>query len=107
MFGGQGIYGGELMFALEVGGELYLKADAESVGFFQENGSRPFTYETREGRKAVMSYWLMPESALDDPDEAAELAAMALAAARRAAAAKAKKSSKTRKRSAQTATSPS
>lgn len=31
MFGGKGIYEGELMFALEAGGELYLKADEESA----------------------------------------------------------------------------
>ena len=38
-----------------------------------------------------MSYWLVPESALDDPDEAAELARLALSAARRAKAAAPKK----------------
>ena len=70
MFGGKGIYRDELMFALEVGGELYLKADEESVRAFQELGSRPFTIETRGGRATLTSYWLMPESAQDDPDEA-------------------------------------
>ncbi len=84
MFGGQGIYQGGLMFALEAYGELYLKADDESVGFLKERGSRPFTFETRDGRTTLTSYWLMPESALDDPDEARDFAIMALAAARRA-----------------------
>ena len=88
MFGGKGIYRDELMFALEAGGELYLKADEESVRAFQELGSRPFTFETRDGRATLTSYWLMPESALDDPDEAQEFAAMALGAARRAKARK-------------------
>ena len=78
MFGGQGIYQGELMFALVASDELYLKVDDESVAFFRDLGSRAFAYETRDGRKTAMSYWLMPESALDDPDEAAELAGMAL-----------------------------
>ena len=32
MFGGHGIYAGDLMFALETGGELYLKAD-DRAGF--------------------------------------------------------------------------
>lgn len=91
MFGGQGIYQGELMFALVASGELYLKVDDESIGFFRDLGSRPFAYETRDGRRSVMSYWLMPESALDDPEEAAELAAMALGAARRARAAQGQK----------------
>jgi len=44
-----------------------------------------------------MSYWLMPESAVDDPDEAAELAAMALAAARRTKAAQGRKGGKASK----------
>lgn len=107
MFGGQGVYQGELMFALEAYGELYLKADEESAGSFRDLGSRPFTYETRDGRKTIMNYWLMPESALDDPDEARELAAMAVAAARRAALAKARKGAKAKKRPAERATSTS
>jgi DNA transformation protein len=95
MFGGQGIYQGELMFALEAYGELYLKTDEESVGLFKERGSRPFTFETRDGRTTLTSYWLMPESALDDPDEARDFATMALGAARRAKAEKARKGGKT------------
>lgn len=84
MFGGQGVYQGELMFALEADGELYLKADRETEDTFRVLGSRPFVYEGRDGRRVTMSYWLMPESALDDPEEAAQLARIALEAARRA-----------------------
>jgi|SRR4051812_17963254 len=91
MFGGQGIYQGEVMFALVASGEVYLKADDETAGFFRDRDSRPFAYETRDGRRSIMSYWLMPESALDDPDEAAQLAAMAVAAARRAKSDQARK----------------
>ena len=94
MFGGQGIYRGETMFALVAGGELYLKADAETAEMFRSLGSRPFTFERRDGRVMTTSYWLMPESALDDPDEAAELAALALQAALRASASRARKSVK-------------
>ena len=94
MFGGQGIYGGEVMFALLAEGELYLKADGEMVEMFRNLGSRPFTFERRDGRVMATSYWLMPESALDDPDEAAELGAMALQAALRARTAKTQKSVK-------------
>jgi DNA transformation protein and related proteins len=84
MFGGQGIYQGEAMFALVTGGELYLKADDQMAEMLRKLGSRPFAFERRDGRVMVTSYWLMPESALDDPDEAAELAALALGAAMRA-----------------------
>jgi len=89
MFGGQGIYRGEAMFALVARGELYLKADGETAEMFRRLGSRPFSFERRDGRVTQTSYWLMPESALDDPDEAAELAGTALRAALRAKAAKA------------------
>jgi DNA transformation protein len=91
MFGGHGIYQGELMFALETGGELYLKVDSETVELFRDMGSRPFVYQSRDGRTSTMSYWLMPESALDDPDEAAQLAGLSLQAAQRAKAATARK----------------
>jgi DNA transformation protein len=84
MFSGRGIYQADLMFALEAGGELYLKVDSETEAFFRNLGSRPFTYAGRNGRMVGLSYWLMPESALDDPDEAADLAKTALQAALRA-----------------------
>ena len=44
--------------------------------------------------RPAMSYWLMPESALDDPDKRPSLPGMASAAAQRAKAEKARKSSK-------------
>ena len=89
MFGGKGIYQGELMFALEAGGELYLKVDHETVAYFRDLGSRPFSVEMRNGQATMTSYWLMPEAAFDDPDEAARFSRMAVAAAGRVKAAKA------------------
>jgi DNA transformation protein len=88
MFGGLGIYRDDLMFALGSGGELYLKADDTSVALFRNLGSRPFTFQGRNGKPMATSYWLMPESALDDPEEAARLADLAIAAAYRAKAGK-------------------
>ena len=84
MFGGQGIYAGDLMFALEAYGELYLKVDDSILPTFSSAGSRPFTYE-KDGRKAQMSYWRLPDPALDDPEEAARWGRLALEAATRAA----------------------
>ena len=88
MFGGHGVYRDGLMFALESGGELYLKVDPESVDLFRDLGSRPFVYEAAGGRQTTMSYWLLPAAAFDEPDEAARLAQLALAAASRAQARK-------------------
>jgi DNA transformation protein len=85
MFGGFGIYSGDLMFALASGGEIYLKVDDESRRAFEQAGSRAFVYE-QDGRPVSLRYWLLPDSALDDPSEAAEWARLALAASRRAAA---------------------
>jgi DNA transformation protein len=92
MFGGQGIYLGELMFGLEAGGELYLKADAETAGAFEKAGSGQFVY-TKDGKPTPMSYWRLPDSAVDDPDQASRWGRLAMEAARRAALAKKPKAS--------------
>ncbi|HJX26715.1 MAG TPA: TfoX/Sxy family protein [Thermoanaerobaculia bacterium] len=84
MFGGQGIYLHDRMFALEIGGEVYLKADAETRPRFEAEGSRAFSYRDRNGRIATMSYWLMPSTAADDPAEAALWGRLAVKAAARA-----------------------
>ena len=84
MFGGQGIYAGELMFPLEIGGEIYLKVDDATEPAFRSAGSRPFVYE-RRGRPTAMRYWRLPDATLDDPEEAARWGSLALGAARGAA----------------------
>jgi DNA transformation protein len=89
MFGGHGVYGGDVMFALEADGEVYLKADEETRPAFERAGSRPFLY-VKNGRPMEMSYWLMPEAGLDDPDEASRWGRLALEAAQRAALRKAR-----------------
>lgn len=91
MFGGLGVYRDDLMFALVAGGELFLKVDEETLETFRGLGSRPFVYASRDGRTTTMSYWLIPDSALDDPDEAADLARLAVSAALRARGADTKK----------------
>jgi DNA transformation protein len=85
MFGGHGIYFGERIFGLEIGGQIYLKADAITQPEFERAGSRPFTYEREDGRAIAMSYWLLPGGAVDDPSEAARWARLALEAGSRAA----------------------
>lgn len=84
MFGGHGIYDGERMFALESGGEIYLKADAQSSQRFAAAGSSPFTY-VKNGKPATMSYWRLPDAALDEPDALGQWTHAAMDAARRAA----------------------
>jgi DNA transformation protein len=79
MFGGHGIYLDGRIFALEIGGEIYIKAGPDIAGRFSDAGSRPFSY-TRNGKVATMGYWLLPDAATDDPEEAARWARLSLAA---------------------------
>ena len=83
MFGGTGIYAGDLMFALEIRGDVYLKADERTRDAFVREGCAPFKF-TQRGRDVATSYWRLPERLLDDPDELAAWAKVALEAARRA-----------------------
>lgn len=85
MFGGRGIYHDGLIFALEVDGEILLKADAVSAPSFEAAGSRQWIYAGHRGRKPVaMPYWTIPEVALDDMDAMAQWARRAREAASRA-----------------------
>lgn len=88
MFGGVGVYADGLIFALGSDETIYLKTDAETRDRFEAAGSRPFTYQKRGHEVGVTAYLSLPESALDDPDEAAEWARLAIGASVRAAARK-------------------
>jgi DNA transformation protein and related proteins len=68
MFGGRGIYLRGLIVAIEFDGLIWLKTDASTRPAFEQANSRPFTYEKKSGEVGVMSYWLLPEAAFDDPD---------------------------------------
>ncbi|TYR30931.1 TfoX/Sxy family protein [Mesorhizobium microcysteis] len=89
MFGGKGIYHDGLIVALEVDGEILLKADAQSAPDFEAAGSRQWVYEghMRKGPVA-MPYWSIPDDALDDPDEVTVWARRAFEASLRAQSSK-------------------
>ena len=83
MFGGFGLYRGELMFALIWQDTLYLKADDANRPRLLAAGSSPFVYH--QGRKPVtMSYYQAPGEALDSAEALRPWAEDALAAAARA-----------------------
>jgi DNA transformation protein and related proteins len=101
MFGSAGIYADSVMFGLISDGQIYLKADTATAADFAREGCAPFEYGTKKGRRAVMSYWRLPDRLYDDPDELARWARQALAVAQRKAAAKPKtrsRKSKSRKK---------
>jgi DNA transformation protein len=98
MFGGAGLYAEDVMFALALRGEIFLKADAETIPLLQAEGSEPFVYQAR-GRRVVMSFWRLPDRLLDDPEDLANFARAALKVAHRAAAKKSRPAPrKTRKK---------
>lgn len=85
MFGGKGIYVGDLIVALEVDGEVLLKADEVTIPEFELSGSQQWTYVGRKtGAPLKMPYWSIPEDAFDDPDLMAGWVRLALEAALRA-----------------------
>ena len=67
MFGGLGVYSGDAMFALVADDALYMKADAALAARYAAAGSEPFVFESR-GRRVTMSFWRLPDAALDDPE---------------------------------------
>ncbi len=90
MFGGLGIYSDGLVFAIEAGGEIYLKTDSENLPQFEAYGLRPFSFESKRGT-TVTSYRLLPEEAHEDEVALRHWCGLALGAAKRAAAGKVKK----------------
>lgn len=83
MFGGKGVYHQGLILALEVDGEILLKADQASALRFAGAGARQWVYEGK-AKPVAMPYWSIPDPAMDDPDEMAQWVGLAWEAALRA-----------------------
>ncbi len=79
MFGGLAIYHEGTIFAIVMSeGTIRLKGAGDMIPRFEALGMEKWTYQ-RPGQKASsMPYWNLPESALDDPEEASALAMEAL-----------------------------
>lgn len=85
MFGGFGLYCDEIFFAIVADDVLYVKVDAANRAEFEAEGLRPFTYPMKDGSTATMSYYPLPDYALEAPDELRRWAQKGMAAALRAA----------------------
>ncbi len=72
MFGGVGIYCEGVIFAVIGGDVLYLKVDEAMKVDLADLGCGPFIIDfgKGEGPKPMNGYWEMPQSAMDDADEA-------------------------------------
>ncbi|MGV8942976.1 TfoX/Sxy family protein [Thermomonas sp.] len=66
MFGGHGVYREGVILGIVIDDVLYLKVDAATRATFEAAGCAPFTYEAK-GKSVPMSYWSVPEEALDSP----------------------------------------
>lgn len=88
MFGGVGVYCGDLFFALMDDDVLYFKVDDVNRRRFEERGMGPF----RPGGEAgeVMQYYEVPAEVLEDAEALAPWATGAIEVARRARAGKRK-----------------
>lgn len=82
MFGGVGLYAGELFFALIDDDTLYLKVDDATRGDFEARGKGPFRPFGEDGE--VMQYYELPAELLEEPDELRIWVEQAVEVARRA-----------------------
>jgi DNA transformation protein len=95
MFGGAGVYAGDVMLGLIDSDVLYLKTDEALRAELADEGSVSWVYRGRDRVEEQTSYWSLPETALDDPDEAVAWARKALAVATAKAAANPKRTRRT------------
>lgn len=88
MFGGHGLYAGDVMVGLVAGEQLFMKSDEHTRERWQAAGGTPFTYARQDRDAVVMSYWTPPDEAMDSPAAMAPWARLALEAALRSRASK-------------------
>ena len=82
MFGGEGLYRDNVMFAIVFGERIYLKTNEEGRQAFIAEGATPFVYPMKKGDITSHNYYALPDRLYDDPDELAEWARAAFTVAR-------------------------
>lgn len=82
MFGGVGLYAGDVFFALIAEDALYLRTDEATRAEFESLGMPPFRPFDEHG--PVMSYYQLPEEVLEEPERLRQWAERAIAGARTA-----------------------
>lgn len=68
MFGGHGVYRDGVIIAIVIDEILYLKVDELTRPAFEAQECAPFVYEAK-GKVVPMSYWSVPDEALDSPQD--------------------------------------
>lgn len=84
MFGGVGIYSGDVFFALISDDTVYFKVDASTRPEFEARGMGPFRPFGDDG--GTMQYYQLPEDLLEDPEALRPWAEKAVAIARQSKA---------------------
>lgn len=80
MFGGHGIYREGQIFGILIDDRLYLKSAEPDRARLEAAGCAPFVY--RDGKREIaMSYWSVPDEAMDSPADMLPWARSAWAAA--------------------------
>jgi DNA transformation protein len=82
MFGGVGVYAGDLFFGLMDDDILYFKVDDSNRGRFEERGMGPFRPYGDGGE--VMQYYEVPADVLEDVDLLASWVEASVAVAKKA-----------------------
>ncbi len=81
MFGGVGVYSGDLFFALIADDTLYFKVDDSNRGDFEARGMGPFRPYGETGE--IMQYYQVAEDLVEDPEALRPWAQKAIAVAGR------------------------
>ncbi len=81
MMGGLTLYADGCVFGI-VGPEdrVFIKAADGLADALRDEGCERFEFERKDGKIAHMGYWTLPDTALDDPEEACAWARRSLAA---------------------------
>ena len=82
MFGGHGVYCDGVIMGLVIDEAFYLKVDEETRQQFTDRGCEPFVYEMK-AKRVAMSYWSVPDDAMESSEQMLPWAKLALAAALR------------------------
>ncbi len=66
MFGGYGIYKDGIIFGIIADDILYFKVDDTNIIDYKNKASEPFSYEAKNKKNIMISYWQVPADILED-----------------------------------------
>ena len=82
MFGGYGLYFEGVLIGIVIDDGVYLKVDAQTQALFEQEGCTPYVYQ-QTSKPLTMSYWSVPDAAMDSPQAMLPWARLAYQAALR------------------------